>query len=77
MLLDILKAIVGLGGKSAAATVTGVVNWGVLAPMIVYAYHHRDDMLDFRLSVGALCLIGAGVLVYLEILRRLNPSKEI
>lgn len=69
-----LGKLLGLGADmSPIAVVTGVVNNAALLPVILWGWTHRDEVVDFKLSLGSLAIIVLGAWFYLEILRRSQP----
>lgn len=74
-MLALLGKLLGLGGTtSAISQVTGIINNAALLPVVLWGWTHRDDMLEFRLSLGTLGLIALLALFYLETLRRSQPK---
>lgn len=73
----VLKGVLGLGnGASVSSSVAGVVNWTLFAPAFLWLYVHRDDVLDIKISFGALAIAALFALFYLEALRRINPQRS-
>jgi hypothetical protein len=75
-LIGLLAKLLGLGnGTSPVSGVLGIVNWAAMVPIIAIAWTHRDDVIDFRISLGALALGAAIALFILELNRRTEPKQ--
>ncbi len=73
-LLELLGKLLGLGGtNSPIAQVTGIINNAALLPVVLWCWANRNEIVEFKLSLGALALIALLALFYLEILRRSEP----
>ncbi len=80
MIGKILSAVLGAVTSTAANKTVGVLNaggWLALIPFAGWAWVHRDDILTFQASVGAVTLTGiigyAFVSAIVAVARRSEP----
>lgn len=65
MIGKILSVLLGALTSTAANKTVGVANaagWVALIPLAAWGWHHRDDLITFQASVGAVA--AAGILAY-------------
>lgn len=77
-LISFLAKLLGLGADmSPISIVTGVINNAALLPVILWGWSNRDEIVDFKMSLGTLAVIVLVALFYLEILRRSQPRNGV
>lgn len=70
-MLDLILKVLGLGGESSVVNkAIGAVNYLALAPVAIWLYKHREDILTFHIDVGTLALVVGAAFLLLELNRR-------
>lgn len=75
--IALIAKLLGIGnGASFIAQTAGVINWAGALPVLIWLYAHKDETVDFRVSLSTLLAVGVVALFYLELNRRAAPKRE-